>query len=67
MLRPPSADPESSKREYINNFEMNVDIFNVFNRTNLGSYVGVLSSPYFGRANAASRPRTLQVSARYRF
>jgi Carboxypeptidase regulatory-like domain len=67
MLRPPSADPESRKREYVNNLEMNVDIFNVFNRTNLVSYVGVLSSPFFGRANAASRPRTLQVSARYRF
>jgi Carboxypeptidase regulatory-like domain len=67
MLRPPSADPEARKREYINNLEMNVDIFNVFNRTNLVWYVGVLSSPFFGRANAASRPRTLQVSARYRF
>lgn len=66
-LRPPSADPQSSKREYVNNLEVNVDIFNVFNRTNLVSYVGVLSSPYFGRANAASRPRTLQISARYRF
>jgi hypothetical protein len=67
MFRPPSADPESAKREYINNFEINLDIFNVFNRTNLVSYIGVLSSPYFGRANAASRPRTLQLSARYRF
>jgi hypothetical protein len=67
LLRPPSADPESAKREYINNFELNVDVFNVFNRTNLVSYIGVLSSPFFGRANAASRPRTLQLSARYRF
>ncbi len=67
MLRPPSADPESLKREYLENFEVNLDIFNVFNRTNLVSYIGVLSSPYFGRANVASRPRTLQLSARYRF
>lgn len=67
MLRPPSADPESRKREYIENVEINLDVFNVFNRTNLVSYIGVLSSPYFGRANVASRPRTLQVSARYRF
>jgi hypothetical protein len=67
MLRPPSADPESSKREYRDNFELNVDVFNVFNRTNFVSYVGVLTSSYFGRANAASRPRTLQASLRYRF
>jgi len=67
MRRPPSADPESRKREYIENVEINLDVFNVFNRTNLVSYVGVVSSPYFGRANVASRPRTLQVSARYRF
>jgi hypothetical protein len=66
-LRPPSADPESRKREYRDNLELTLDAFNVFNRTNLASYVGVISSPYFGRANAASRPRTLQACLRYRF
>jgi hypothetical protein len=67
MWRPPSADPESRKREYRENFELNVDVFNALNRTNYASYVGVLTSPYFGRANAASRARTLQASLRYRF
>jgi len=31
------------------------------------AYVGVLTSPLFGRANAARPPRTAQVALRYRF
>ena len=65
--RPTSSDPESRKREYVENLELNLDVFNVFNRLNPTAYIGVLSSPSFGRAVAASRPRTLQVSMRYRF
>jgi hypothetical protein len=65
--RPASADPESKKREYVENLELNVDVFNLFNRLNPTTYIGVLSSPSFGRAIAASRPRTIQLSMRYRF
>lgn len=50
-----------------NNLEFSVDAFNVLNRTNLTTYIGQLSSPLFGRANAALSPRTLQLSARYHF
>jgi len=65
--RPASADPQSLKREYRENLELNVDIFNLLNRVNPTNYIGVLSSPYFGRANRAGKARTLQISLRYRF
>jgi Carboxypeptidase regulatory-like domain/TonB dependent receptor len=51
----------------ISQLEFAVDAFNVLNHTNFKNYVGVLTSPFFGRANAANPPRQLQVSARYHF
>ena len=65
--RPSSADPESAKREQTDNLELNLDLFNAFNRVNATTFVGVVTSPLFGRANAARIPRTAQVSLRYRF
>jgi outer membrane receptor protein involved in Fe transport len=50
-----------------NNLEFSVDAFNALNHTNLGSIVGVQSSPFFGRANSAWQARTLQLSVRYMF
>ena len=44
-----------------------VDAFNVFNRLNASSYVGTLTSPFFGRAVAAQPPRRMQLSIRARF
>jgi hypothetical protein len=44
-----------------------VDLFNAFDRVNPSTYVGVMTSPLFGRANTARTPRTAQVSLRYRF
>jgi hypothetical protein len=44
-----------------------VDGFNVFNQVNYTSYVGNLSSPFFGRAVSAQPPRRLQFSARFAF
>ena len=49
------------------NFDVYLDAFNVLNRTNFVSIVGVQTSPFFGRANAALPPRTIQLSARYHF
>jgi carboxypeptidase family protein/TonB-dependent receptor-like protein len=66
-LRPPSADPESLKREQVDNLELAFDVFNAFDRVNPTTYVGVITSPLFGRANAAHRARTAQLSIRYRF
>ncbi|HJQ25275.1 MAG TPA: carboxypeptidase regulatory-like domain-containing protein [Blastocatellia bacterium] len=44
-----------------------VDAFNVLNRVNEVSFVGNLSSPFFGRAIAAQPPRRLQLSFRFKF
>lgn len=44
-----------------------VDAFNVLNRVNAVSYVGKLTSPFFGQAVAAQPPRRLQFSVRARF
>ena len=43
------------------------DAFNVLNRVNYVSYIGVLSSPFFGQPIAAQPPRRLQASFRFRF
>src|SRR5712664_2867330 len=47
--------------------EIAIDAFNAFNHTNFKNYVGTLTSPFFGRANAANPPRQVQVSAKYHF
>jgi len=65
--RPPSQDPESLKREQVDNLELTVDLFNALDHVNASNYVGVITSPLFGRANSARMPRTAQVSLRYRF
>jgi hypothetical protein len=45
--------------------EFSVDAFNVFNRTNYDRYVGLETSPFFGHANVALAPRTLQTGVRF--
>ena len=44
-----------------------LDIFNVPNHVNYVSYVGNLSSPFFGHAVSASAPRRLQLTSRFKF
>jgi len=44
-----------------------VDAFNAINHTNVTNVVGVLTSPFFGRANSAAPARVVQFSARYSF
>ena len=44
-----------------------VDAFNALNRVNAMSYVGTLTSPFFGTAVAAQPARRLQISIRARF
>jgi outer membrane receptor protein involved in Fe transport len=43
------------------------DAFNVLNRVNYVTYIGNLSSPFFGKPIAAQPSRRLQVSFRFRF
>jgi len=46
---------------------VSVDAFNLLNHVNYTSYIGNLSSPFFGRAVSAQAPRRLQLSARFAF
>ena len=43
------------------------EAFNVFNRVNLGNFVGNLTSPFFGQATSALDARRIQLSVRFRF
>jgi hypothetical protein len=49
------------------NLEISVDAFNAINHANYPNFVGVMTSPLFGRPNAALPARTLQMSLGYRF
>jgi Carboxypeptidase regulatory-like domain/TonB dependent receptor len=44
-----------------------VDAFNVLNRVNLGTPVGNLSSPFFGRSVSAGPARLMQLSLGFKF
>jgi hypothetical protein len=44
-----------------------LDGFNVLNEVNYSSFIGNLSSPFFGQAIAAQPPRRLQLSLRLKF
>lgn len=57
--------PIREKRQ--RNLDVNIDAFNVFNKVNLANFVGVQTSAFFGRANAALAPRTIQLSFNYHF
>jgi hypothetical protein len=47
--------------------EVGMDAFNVFNRVNFKNFVGVQTSPFFSRANAANPARQLQFSMKFHF
>jgi len=47
--------------------EFRLDAFNLLNTVNAPSYVGVITSPLFGRANSTLAPRQMQVSLRFGF
>jgi hypothetical protein len=51
----------------VSQLEIAIDAFNAFNHTNFKNYVGTLTSPIFGRANAANPPRQVQLTAKYHF
>lgn len=50
---------------------MNVNVFanvsNAFNRTNLGTPIGIRTSPLFGRPISAFNPREIELGARFQF
>jgi hypothetical protein len=49
------------------NLELSGDAFNLLNHPTYPNFVGVITSPSFGRANTALPARTLQMSLSYRF
>lgn len=66
LWRPIPQRADKSARK-LQNLELRFDVFNVFNRPNYVNFVGERSSPFFGRANTALQPRTMQVSIKYEF
>ena len=47
------------------NFQVNVN--NLLNTTQLGSFSGVMTSQYFGKAAGARNPRTVELGVRFNF
>jgi hypothetical protein len=54
-------------KEVVPTLTISVDAFNLFNQVNYTSYVGNLSSPFYGHAVSAQPPRRLQFSTRFAF
>jgi hypothetical protein len=60
----PSISMSGTKRFSL---ELYVQAFNLLNHTNLGSYAGVQTSPFFGRATSAQLPRRMELGLRFNF
>jgi len=52
-------------RHYSLTFSM--DAYNLLNHTNFGEFNGVITSPLFGRANRADKPRRINLGVRFVF
>jgi hypothetical protein len=59
--RPFNTDRQSE------NLELSIDLFNAFNHPNYPDYIGIQSSPFFGRPSSAQEGRRVQFSIRYTF
>jgi len=46
---------------------VSLDSFNVLNHKNDATYVGIITSPFFGRAVQAQPPRRMQVNVQFKF
>ena len=56
-----------SKKEKGPVFTVGLDAFNVLNHVNYTTYVGTLTSPFFGKPVSDVAPRRLQVLVRFKF
>jgi hypothetical protein len=56
-----------SKKDKGPTVTLGLDAFNILNHLNYLTYVGVVSSPFFGRPISANPPRKLQISFRFKF
>lgn len=57
------ANPEAPRFS----LTLGAQITNLFNHVNFGQYSGVLTSPFFGRANSASTARQFEFNVRFSF
>ena len=57
----------AEKNKHRPRVELGIDAFNVLNTVNYKDYIGTLTSPFFGRANAANPPREIQLSLQFLF
>ena len=48
-------------------WSVGVDAFNLFNRVNYSTFIGTITSPFFGQAIASQPARRIQLSAGFHF
>jgi hypothetical protein len=53
--------------EHAKTLTVSVNSFNVLNHVNDTTYIGVITSPFFGRAVAAQPPRRMQLNPQFKF
>ena len=57
----------SKARKEARTLTVSLNSFNVLNHTNDVTYIGVVTSPFFGRAVQAQPPRRMQVNVQFKF
>jgi hypothetical protein len=57
----------SKSREHAKTLSVSLNSFNVLNHVNDITYIGVITSPFFGHAVAAQAPRRLQMNLQFKF
>jgi hypothetical protein len=61
----PPALPGGGTKKF--RLELYAQVSNLLNHTNLGSFAGVQTSPFFGQATSAQAPRRMEVGMRLNF
>jgi len=59
--------PQSDKQKDVPTLTVSLNSFNILNHPNYVTYVGVLTSPFFGLPVAANPPRRLQLNLEFKF
>jgi hypothetical protein len=57
----------SKSREHAKTLSVSLNSFNALNHVNDVTYIGVITSPFFGRAVAAQPPRRMQMNVQFKF
>ena len=57
----------TKSREHAKTLSVSLNSFNVLNHVNDMTYIGVITSPFFGRAVAAQPPRRMQTDVQFKF